>query len=54
MTPGMISKSGKVTEPETVKLSLPSAPSVNVSADSRWSVNSGYSVKGESSFSKLK
>ncbi|WP_407528074.1 hypothetical protein PDL71_08545 [Lacibacter sp. MH-610] len=54
MTPGMISKSGKVTEPETVKLSLPAAPSVKVSADSRWSVNSGYSAKGESSFSKLK
>lgn len=54
MTPGMISKSGKVTEPQTVKLSLPAAPSVNVSADSRWSVNSGYSAKGESSFSKLK
>lgn len=54
VTPGMISKSGKVTEPETVKLSLPAAPSVNVSADSRWSVNSGYSAKGESSFSKLK
>ncbi|RXK62109.1 hypothetical protein ESA94_03595 [Lacibacter luteus] len=54
ISPGMISKAGKVTEPETVKLGLPAAPSVNVSADSRWSVNSGYSAKGESSFSKLK
>lgn len=54
ITPGMISKAGKVTEPEKVKLEIPSAPSVNVSADSRWSVNSGYSAKGESSFSKLK
>lgn len=53
-SPGMISTSGKVTDPEAVSLGLPSAPSVSVSADSRWSVNSGYSVNGESSFSKLK
>jgi hypothetical protein len=45
---------GEITKPEMVKLGLPSAPSVSVSADSRWSVNSGYSAKGGSSFSKLK
>lgn len=53
-SPGTISAAGKVTEPETVTLDLPSAPSSFISADNRWSVNSGYSVKGDSSFTKLK
>ena len=44
LTPGMISKGGKVTEPEKFKLPLPSAPSVSIGADSRWSVNSGFST----------
>ncbi|HEY0676951.1 MAG TPA: hypothetical protein VGD17_01650, partial [Chitinophagaceae bacterium] len=43
MTPGEISNTGKVTEPERLKLPLPKSPSVSVSADSRWSVNSGFS-----------
>lgn len=51
--PGMISRSGEVTDPEMVGINLPSAPSVSVSADNRYSVNSGYSAKGSSSFSKL-
>lgn len=54
LTPGTMTIGGEITKPEMVKLGLPSAPSVSVSADSRWSVNSGYSAKGGSSFSKLK
>ena len=52
MTPGMISKFGEVTDPETLKLPLPKSPSVSVSADNRWSVNSGFS-RTEGSLSGL-
>ncbi len=46
MTPGEISKFGEITNPETMKLPLPKSPSISVSADNRWSVNSGHSVTG--------
>ena len=41
-TPGMIDKFGNKTEAETVELPLPEAPSVAISADNRWCVNTGY------------
>jgi hypothetical protein len=48
MEPGKMSVGGKITEPETMKLPLPNAPSVSISAENSWSVNSGFSVaKGE-------
>ena len=43
LTPGTISNTGEVTEPEKLKLPIPKTPSVSVSADNRWSVNSGFS-----------
>ena len=46
LTPGEISKTGEITNPETMKLPLPKSPSISVSADNRWSINSGHSVKG--------
>ena len=46
LTPGEISNTGVVTNPETMKLPLPKSPSISVSADNRWSVNSGHSVTG--------
>ncbi len=48
MVPGMMTKGGQVTDPKTMKLPLPKAPSVSISAENSWSVNSGFSVtKGE-------
>lgn len=41
-TPGMIDKFGNKTEAETVEIPLPNAPSVAISADNRWCVNTGY------------
>ncbi|MBC7903373.1 MAG: hypothetical protein H7Y27_08115, partial [Gemmatimonadaceae bacterium] len=46
LTPGEISAGGDVTKPETMKLPVPKSPSIAVSADNRWSVNSGHSVTG--------
>jgi hypothetical protein len=52
LVPGMMTKGGKVTEPEKLKLPLPAAPSVSISADNQWSVNSGFST-GKGSLSGL-
>lgn len=46
LTQGEISNTGEVTNPETMKLPVPKSPSISVSADNRWSVNSGHSVTG--------
>jgi hypothetical protein len=53
MVPGMMSKGGKVTDPEMLKLPLPSAPSVSISAGNQWSVNSGFSA-GKGTLSGLR
>jgi hypothetical protein len=48
IVPGMMTKGGQVTDPKTMELPLPKAPSVSISAENSWSVNSGFSVtKGE-------
>ena len=44
MVPGMMTKGGAITDPEKMKLPLPGAPSVSVSAENEWSVNSGFST----------
>ncbi|HRQ48997.1 MAG TPA: hypothetical protein PLR74_00570 [Agriterribacter sp.] len=51
-TPGMVSKTGEVTGHETATLPV-KAPSVSISAGSRWSVNSGFSP-AQGSLSGLK